>query len=420
MTQSGRALYADPRFVGYILARTLSFLGDNVWWIAVGWSAAQLDDPRLTGLVLAATGVPRAALMLFGGVAADLRGARPIMLAADVLAGSTALVAAFVTVGEAPSAALLIGVGIVFGTLDAFYLPAANSYLAWLLDRPQLPKGAAIRQFSRSGAETLGSGLGGVLVALGGFSLAAFVNGATFLACFGILLFVRPRVLIKKPAEEPGVRAALLVGLRYVLAQPLIRSLAFVTLILNGVVVPMTTIGLVLKANELGWGPAGYGLVAGFLGGGMVVGGLVGAVVKTPNRAGYVLTLWLVAALPGLGGMVFSNDMMVVCASAGMWSLCVGPCNAILSGLLLTATKPALLGRVQSVVTVLSNAMTPLGTAAFGVMVGLVGLTAVGTACLTCGVLTAAWMLTSPVVSRAELSDPSDESPRTTVRAGTS
>ena len=209
------------------------------------------------------------------------------------------------------------------------------------------------------------------------------------------------------------------VGLRYVISQPLIRSLAVVTLILNGVVVPMTTIGLVLKAHQLDWGPSGYGLVAGFLGGGMVVGGLVGVIVKTPNRAGYALTLWLLAALPGLGGMVFSNDMLVVCASAGMWSLCVGPCNAILSGLLLTATQPALLGRVQSVVMVLSNAMTPLGTAAFGVMVGLVGLTAVGTACLTCGVLTAAWMLTSPVISRAELTDQPDETPRTPVRAGT-
>ena len=253
MVRTSPALYADPRFLGYLLARGFSFLGDNIWWIAVGWSAAQLDDPGLTGVVLAATGIPRAAFMLLGGVAADLRGARPIMLAADVLAGATALVASFVTGDEPPTAWLLIVVGIAFGTIDAFYLPAANSYLASLLPRQQLPRGAAIRQFTRSSAETVGSGLGGVLVALGGFSLAAFVNGATFLFCFALLLFVRPRYTFAQAQEKPGVRQALGEGLRYVARHGLIRRLAIVTLVLNGVVVPMTTIGLVLKAQDAGW-----------------------------------------------------------------------------------------------------------------------------------------------------------------------
>ncbi len=416
MAQTGPALYADPRFLGYILARGLSFVGDNIWWIAVGWSAAQLDDPRLTGLVLAATGIPRAGLMLLGGVAADLRGARSIMLAADVLAGGTALVASFLTSGEPPSAWLLIALGVAFGTIDAFYLPAANSYLASVLPRRQLPRGAAVRQFTRSSAETLGSAAGGVLVAVGGFSLAAFVNGTTFLFCFGILLFVRPRSAVVR-GDSPGVRRALLEGLHYVSAHRLIRGLAVVTLILNGVVVPMTTIGLVLKAQQLGWGPAGYGLVAGFLGGGMIAGGLIGAVLKTPTRAGHALTMWLIAALPAFGGMVFGAELTIVCAAAALWSLCVAPCNAILSGLLLTETRPEFLGRVQSVVTVLSNAMTPLGTAAFGILVGVAGLTLVGAGCLVCVAATAVWMLMSPVISRAELSSPPEDTERAKVPA---
>ncbi|WP_020574445.1 MFS transporter [Actinopolymorpha alba] len=404
MVRTGRALYGDPRFLAYILARGLSFIGDNIWWIAVGWAAAQLDEPHLTGIVLAATGIPRAALMLVGGVVADLRGARPMMLLADLLAGCTALVGAFLTAGGAtPDAWLLIALGIGFGTIDAFYLPAANSYLASLVPHHQLPKGAAVRQFTRSVAEAGGRSIGGVLVALGGFASAAFVNGTTFLLCFAILVFVRPRYAVQQADQKASMRTALLEGLRYVSAHPLLRGLAIITLILNAVAVPVETVGLALKAHDLGWTASEFGLVAGFLGGGLILGGLVGAIMKTPSRSGFALALWLVAGLPGFAGLVFGRDAVLVCAAAAWWSLCLGPSNAILSGLLLTATRREVLGRVQSVVTVLSSAMAPLGTAAFGVMVGVTGLAPVGAACLLIVVVTACWMLLSPSISRAEL-----------------
>ncbi|WP_349331196.1 MFS transporter [Actinopolymorpha sp. B9G3] len=402
-------LRVDPRFVGYILARGLSYVGDNVWLIAVGWSAAQLGDPRLTGIVLAATGIPRAAFMLVGGVVADLRGPRRFMLAADVLAGLTALIGAGLTAGgEPPTAWLLIALGLAFGTIDAFYLPAANSYLAALLPHAELPRGAAVRQFTRSISEALGRGAGGILVALGGFALAAFVNGATFLLCFAILMFVRPRFTIVRPKRDTGVRQALTDGLRYVVGHPLIRGLAVITLILNMVAIPVETIGVVLKAQDAGWGPSGYGLVAGFLAGGLIVGGLLGAVAQPPKRAGFALGLWIIAGLPGFAGLIFATDVWTVCAAAAWWSFCLGPCNAILSGLLLTETRPDVLGRVQSVVTVVSSAMTPLGIAAFGAFVGVVGLGPVGVACFGCVAATTGWMLLSPAISRAEVHDHSD------------
>jgi MFS family permease len=407
--RTGLIRRADPRFAGYILARGLSYVGDNVWLIAVGWSAAQLGDPRLTGIVLAATGIPRAVFMLVGGVVADLRGPRRVMLAADVVAGATALVGAGLTAGgEPPPAWLLVALGLAFGTIDAFYLPSANSYLAALLPHAELPQGAAVRQFTRSVAEAVGRGAGGVLVAAGGFALAAFVNGTTFLLCFAILVFVRPRFLIVRPKRDTGVRQALTDGLRYVMGHPLIRGLAVITLILNMVAIPVETIGVVLKAQDAGWGPSGYGLVAGSLAGGLIVGGLLGAVVESPKRAGFALAIWIAAGLPGFGALIFATDVMTVCVGAAWWSFCLGPCNAILSGLLLTETRPDVLGRVQSVVTVVSSAMTPLGIAAFGAFVGVAGLRTVGLACFGCVAATTLWMLISPTISQAEVHDEHD------------
>ncbi|HEY8454724.1 MAG TPA: MFS transporter [Actinopolymorphaceae bacterium] len=384
----------DARFIGYVAARTASYIGDNVWLIGVGWSAAMLGDPALTGIVLAATGIPRAVFMLLGGAMADLRGPRRIMLAADALAAVTALIGAALTAdGAAPSAALLIALGLAFGTIDAFYLPAANSYLAAILPRDLLARGAAIRQFCRSIAEVAGRSLGGVVVALGGFALAAFVNGATFLLCYGILLLVRPRFSIARPEGITGVGQALRHGLRYVVGHDLIRSLAIVTLVLNMVVIPVESVGVVLKAQQEGWGPSGYGLVSGCLAGGLIVGGLLGTVVAQTHRPRQALGLWVCAGLPGFAGLIFGTDVGVVCAAAAWWSFCVGPCNAILSGVLLSETRPDVLGRVQSVVTVTSTAMTPVGLAIFGTAVSMVGLAVVGAGCLLCMAVTTLWLL---------------------------
>lgn len=403
MVRAGRALYADARFVGYIAARAFSFIGDNIWWIAIAWSAAQLGDPRLAGFVLAAPGVARAVFMLVGGVVADLRGARRVMLVFDLLAGISALLAALLTIGGSPPTPwLLLAVGLVFGTIEAFYLPAANSYLAALLPHQWLARGTAARQFVRSVSEAIGHALGGVLVALGGFALAAVMNGASFLVCFAILVMVRPRYPIGQPQSSGGMRTALVDGLRYVVGNTLIRSLAILTLVLNMVVVPVETIGLSLRAEQVGWGPSGLGLVRGSLAAGLIVGGLIGTVTTTPTRPARALTLWLVASLPGLTAFALGRDLTSACVGVAAYAVCFGVSNTILSGLLMTRTRSDILGRVQSVVTVASTAMTPVGTAAFGGLVDASSLDAVGTGCVVCVAAMVLWMLVSPGLRRAE------------------
>jgi MFS family permease len=406
MVRAGRTLYTDVRFVGYIAARALSFIGDNIWWIAIAWSAAKLGDPRLAGLVLAAPGVARAVFMLVGGVVADLRGARRVMLLFDLLAGVAALVAAVLTLsGSPPSAELLLAVGLVFGTIEAFYLPAANSYLAALLPRERLARGTAVRQFVRSASEAVGLAAGGVLVAVGGFALAAVMNSASFLVCFAILVMVRPRYPIGQQQASTGVGRAFIDGLRYVASNTLIRSLAILTLVLNMVVVPVETIGLSLRSEQVGWGASGLGLVRGCLAAGLIVGGLIGTVLPTPTRPARALALWLVAALPGLVAFALGRDLVLASVGVGAYAVCFGASNTILAGLLMTRTRSDVLGRVQSVVTVVSTAMTPVGIAVFGWFVDATSLDIVGAGCVVLVAATVAWMLASPALRRAEQED---------------
>lgn len=407
--------YKDVRFMGYILARGLSMVGDNIWWIAVGWAAAQLGDPALTGIVLACAGVPRVALMLLGGAVSDLRGARPIMLASNVGGGVAALIAAGIATQQEQTALwLLIGMAVVFGTIDSFYIPAANSFMATLLSHRQLPRGAAIRNFTNGLANAGGRSLGGLLVAAGGFALGAAMNGVSFLLCFAILLFVRPRRELPRPDPETGVRQALTDGLHYVAGQKVIRGLALITLVLNAVAVPVETVSIVLRAQEAGWGAPGYGLVAGSLGGGMIAGTFLGTILKPPKHAGRWLAFWLALGCPALAVLATGTVLPVACVAAGVWSLCLGPTNAILSAVLFTTTKPEVLGRVQSVVSMLAHAVTPVANAGFGLLVGVFGLTEVGIFCVVTFAATVAWMLISRDIRGATI--PTDDDADTTTK----
>jgi MFS family permease len=396
--------YRDVRFLGYILARGLSMVGDNIWWVAVGWAAAQLGDPSLTGLVLAVTGVPRLFLMLFGGAISDLRGARPVMLISDIAAGVAALAAAGLAFGQERTAAwLLIVMGVVFGTIDSFYLPASRSYLVAILPQESLARGATIRQFTSGLATVGGRSLGGVLVALGGFALGALTNSVSFFICFALLWFVRPRREIPRPPPRTSIRTALADGLRYTARNKLIRGLAVLVLVLNAVTTPITTVGLALRAESAGWGSEGYGLVAACLGVGGLVGSLLGTVFKTPVRAGLGIGLSTLAGALPLLVLAAGSSLPLACAGAALWSLCTGYVSTILAAILVTSTKPEMLGRVQSLVDVLANAVTPVANAAFGLLVGLFGLNGVGIGCVVCFGAAVAWILVSRDIRDARL-----------------
>lgn len=401
----GQPALTDARFLGYILARGFTLIGDNIWWVAVGWAAAQLGNPGLTGVVLAVTGIPRVALMLVGGAVTDIHGSRPIMLVSDFLAGIAAIVAAVLALTqEKTAAALLIVMGLIFGTIDSFYLPASSTYLASLLPKQDLPRGVAVRQLTTGIATAAGRSLGGVLVALGGFALAAFVNGASFFICFAIFYFVRPKYPVE-PAKERTIGKALFEGLRYVMHTPTIRVLAFLSVVLNLVTSPVLVVGLALRGTEAGWGPQGYGLVAGCIGAGMIAGGLLGTILEPPRRAGLALSWWAAAICVPFAVLALTDSMLWACVAAVGWTLCLGPQNAILAGLLLATTESSLLGRVQSFVVLLSGALSPVGIALYGIAVAIFGLDAVGIVCVLCLALTVVVMFLAPEIRGARLPD---------------
>lgn len=112
-----RSPLRDPRVAWYVTSRTVSDVADQVWLVGLVFAAARLGDPQTAALVIAAGTVPRAVLMLLGGIVADRVDARRLMVTADGVRVAVLAVGALALVA-APVLPTLLAVGVAFGVAD--------------------------------------------------------------------------------------------------------------------------------------------------------------------------------------------------------------------------------------------------------------------------------------------------------------
>lgn len=87
---------ARPVFPRYVAGQAVSVLGDQVWYVALSWSAVRLASPGAAGAIMAVSAVPRLAFLLYGGAIVDRNDSRRLMIVSDLLRCAVALVAAAV------------------------------------------------------------------------------------------------------------------------------------------------------------------------------------------------------------------------------------------------------------------------------------------------------------------------------------
>ncbi|MYS06937.1 MFS transporter, partial [Streptomyces sp. SID6041] len=122
-----RPAHRNPQVLRWLGAYTASTLGDSVYHLALSWTAVSSGTPAQAGLVMAVSAVPRALLLLFGGVLADRLGPRRVVIASDAVRCLVVLGLAAALFLAAPGLWVLAAVALVFGVVDALFLPAVGA-----------------------------------------------------------------------------------------------------------------------------------------------------------------------------------------------------------------------------------------------------------------------------------------------------
>ncbi|MET7811114.1 MFS transporter [Streptomyces sp. NPDC005395] len=405
-TTPERPAHRDANVLRWVGAYTASMVGDMVFFLALSWAAVQNGTPAQAGLVTAVSAVPRALLMLGGGVVADRLGPRRVVIGSDTVRCVTVLAVAAVLFAADPGLWLLALLAVVFGTVDAVFMPAVGALPARITGKDQLARVQGMRGLAIRFAAVVGAPLGGLGVAVGGAAAAFAFAGLLIAVSVPLLISVRMRDL---PADDAGAAREttawrdLVGGLRYVrrhrVLGPLMVAIALGDL---GFVGPLN-VGLTLLADERGWGASGMGWVLAGFGTGAGVAALLLTVRGRLPRAGCVAAGSIIPGAAAIAALAHAPGLPVAVGTAVLVGLLTGLSGAMCGALLQTQSDPAYLGRVTAVGGIVSLGIAPLSMPLSAAAIGVWGTGPVfAVSAAVCG-LGGVVALCAPGVRRAEL-----------------
>jgi MFS family permease len=376
----------------FFAGQSTSLIGTWLTKFATSWMAYRLTgSPLMLGLVAFFNNAPTSLLAPVAGVLVDRWNRRRTIIATQVAAGlQSAALALFALTGWMTVWHLMV-LGAIQGVINAFDMPARQSFLRELIDDPaDLPNAIALNSSMVNVAKLIGPTIAAVLVGLVGEGWCYAIDSASYIAVVWSLVAIR--VARPLPVIERGrVRDQLFEALRYVRTTPLVRAVLILLAVVAVLAGAYTSLLPVVAAEHLGGGPYTLGVLMASSG----LGALSGALYLA-NRTTVV----------GLGGVIARTSLVLGLAlvslelAPSVWlaspilyvvGLCLMIQMAATNTIIQTIVEPTKLGRVMSLYAMSFTGSMPVGAFLQGSIASHVGavhtLAGAGLLCMVAAVV---------------------------------
>lgn len=386
-------------FLLLFVGENVSLLGDQFYLVALPWLTIQLTNSGVSlGTVLMAAAIPRAVLMLIGGVVSDRFSPRLVMLVSNTLRALLTVLLTVIVGFRATQLWHLYLFAISFGISDGFFIPAAKSIIPSLVTKEQLVASNTLSQGTSQLVLLIGPALGGLLIATSGIETAFAIDAATFIFTVITLLLMKGSLKsntvtttketalheeskeafdssIKNPTSTRKI-ASLIAGIReglnYGWHNPALRAVLLVLAMLNFLFIGPLQVGITsLAHSRFPGGAVALGIMNSAWGGGGLLGTLMPQVLQHLPRLG-VLMLSL-ASIQGFGLFLLSFIPNILLASVTIAVL--GFCSGFFTVVGITwiqgRTPSEMLGRVMSLGMLSSFGIAPFSYALAGLLADL-------------------------------------------------
>jgi MFS family permease len=368
-----------------LAANVVSVTGSAVTLMGVPWFVLQNTGSAAdAGVVAFCAMLPVVLAALVAGPVVDRVGRRRVSIVSDLVCG--------LAVGAIP---LLQSAGMLrfwmlcalMGVTGLFHAPgdtARGVLLPTLAQRAGVPltRAAGFYDGASRCAATIGSAVGGVLIAVLGASHVLIVDASTFaVSAVLIALGLRdvPGVRPRRAAGKQGLRAyrrALGEGYRYVLASPLLLGICLVTMLAQALDQGWSAVLLPVHVRDSLGGPAALGLVEALFSAGALAGALTyGTIGGRARRWPLYAAAFLIVGAPRFAVAALTGTVAPLAAMMTIEGLACGVINPILATAIYETVPDELRSRVLSAMTASALMIAPLGGLAAGFLAGSAGLT---------------------------------------------
>lgn len=362
-----------------VIGQIISLFGNAILRFALPlYLLRETDSSSLFGVVTACAFIPMVIFSLFGGIIADRKNKRNIMVALDFTTATVILIFSF-ALGKVLLIPLMIAVLMILYGISGIYQPAVQASIPLITEKQFLMQGNAVINMVSTLAGLLGPIIGGVLFGAFGIMPILFISISCF--AFSAVMEVFIHIPFEKNTNGKSVFGA--VGsdlsdsfkfIKY--EKPIFLSILEILALFNLILTAMMLVGIpVIVVQILGMSDTALGITQGAMGLGGLAGGIItgAAAEKIRPKNGYIFLIICSLAAFVMGISVFEavpkNIGYFIITAISFSAMCA---STMFSVSMMTAaqqqTPPNLLGKIMAVIIAVSSCSQPVGQALYGVL----------------------------------------------------
>lgn len=357
----------NPNYRLWVIGGTISLLGDQFYMVALPWLILQQTGSAVAmGTVMMAGSIPRALLMLMGGVLSDRISARRIMMAT-----ATARTICLAVIGVLIWFRILqmwelYALAVIFGVADAFAAPAGTAYIPSLLEPEQLVAATSVGQTVAQVTTIAGPIPAGFVIKTLGVAWAFFADAFSFLFIIAALWKLPDPP--KSQAATKAVLPAIAEGIMYVGRDVPLRSLMLLATMMNFCFFGPVSIGLTYLIKTHFDSPAVLGGLMSAVAVGSLLGALLAGVWKI-RRRGILILLVAAALAPCLASIGFLERLVSLGGVLFGIGVLAAFMNIHIGAWVFQRIDAEVRGRVASVLMLAGTGIMPISFAVAGFLI---------------------------------------------------
>lgn len=347
----------------------VSQVGSVMQGAALAWIVAAGTRSALrTTLITLATLAPIVLLGPWAGAVAD-RHDRRKMLVWCTIVGLLQGVATWVAwVVGAHGYAVLFSLSLVLGVLTAITSPSWQSFLTDLVPPEAVQNAVMLNSTQVNLARAIGPMMAGLIIAHSGPVWCFVLNVVTFFATLWALALIPPIPQRHRSSGNTGVLAGFRIAVQHTnerrgLASAIVAHFVFAT-----VAIPVTSLTPIIAVTVLKRGAGSYGLLAGAIGVGAIIGALVMGSIDHRVPPSRLLIAGTILGVIGLGILAFTRHLGLALPLLGLYGVAYLSFTSINLSTIQRLSHPRLRGRVASLWMMSYGIGLPTGLVVQGVL----------------------------------------------------